>query len=61
MKPNTRACVAYVAARLISKREASAIYDYSQSKYMDVTLVALGTVKVSISTTMAIPITLSLR
>lgn len=31
MSPNVRACVAYVAARLTSGRDATAIYDHSRS------------------------------
>ncbi len=34
MDTKLRACVAFVAARLISGRNASFIYDYSQSKYI---------------------------
>lgn len=34
MKQSVRACVAYIAGRLISKRETTTIYDASQSKYL---------------------------
>src|SRR4051812_20645845 len=36
MKPATRACVAYVAARLITQTRASSVYDYGRSKYLSV-------------------------
>jgi hypothetical protein len=36
MDPNTRACVAYVAARLLSGRKSSSIYDYSQSRHISI-------------------------
>ena len=36
MNPNTRACVAFVAGRLISGQAASSVYDYSQSKYVSI-------------------------
>jgi hypothetical protein len=34
--PNTRACVAYTAAKLISGGGSSSVYDYSQSRYVNV-------------------------
>ena len=36
MNPNTRACIAYVAAKLISGHGSSSIYDYSRSKHMSI-------------------------
>ena len=34
MRPNTRACIAYVAVRLVTGRNALSVYDYSQSKHI---------------------------
>lgn len=36
MHPNSRACVAYVAAALISERQASSVYDYSRSRQISI-------------------------
>lgn len=36
MIPNTRACIAYVSAKLISRSSASSVYDYSQSRYINI-------------------------
>lgn len=36
MHPNTRACVAFVAAKLISGGGSSSVYDYSQSKHVSI-------------------------
>ena len=36
MNRSTRACVAYVAGRLISGKPATSIYDYSQSKHVSI-------------------------
>jgi hypothetical protein len=36
MSPDTRACVAYAALRLISSRDASAIFDCSRSIYTSI-------------------------
>src|ERR1700686_5295710 len=37
MKPNVRACVAYLVGRIISGRRSSSIYDFSQSKHIAMT------------------------
>jgi hypothetical protein len=34
MNPNTRACIAYVAGRLISKKEASSVTDFDRGKIL---------------------------
>lgn len=34
MNPNTRACIAYVAGRLISKTQASSVTDFDQGKIL---------------------------
>lgn len=36
MNPNTRACIAYIAARLISGSGGATVYDHSRSKYLNV-------------------------
>lgn len=36
MHPNTRACVAFVAAKLISGGGSSSVYDYSQSRHISI-------------------------
>lgn len=36
MNPNIRACIAYIAARLISGSGGARVYDHSQSKYIDI-------------------------
>lgn len=36
MHPNTRACVAYVATKLISRVSSSPVYDYSESRYISI-------------------------
>src|SRR5699024_500480 len=36
MNNNTRAAVAYIAARLITKSEANSVYDYKGRKYFNI-------------------------
>jgi hypothetical protein len=36
MHPNTRACVAFIAGKIISGSGNSSVYDYSQSKYINI-------------------------
>jgi hypothetical protein len=43
MHPNTRACVAYIAGKLITGSGSSSVYDYSQSRHINIS----GTVDVS--------------
>jgi len=41
MNPHTRACIAYVAGRLVSNKSASSVFCYTKSKHMMID----GTVK----------------
>lgn len=36
INPSTKACIAYIAGRLVSGRDSSAVYDYSQGRYINV-------------------------
>lgn len=36
MKPNPRACIAYIAGCLIANKKSSHVYDYFQSKYISI-------------------------
>lgn len=36
MNQNTRACIAYIAAKLISGAGGATVYDHSQSKYINI-------------------------
>lgn len=43
MDPNTRACIAYIAAKLISGSGGAKVYDHSRSKYIDISGSVSGT------------------
>jgi len=47
MNPNSRAVIAYIAGRLVTGFHSNSVFDYSQSKYLQITgTVAAGIVQV---------------